>query len=677
MSYTRLFQHKNAYSRMLLIFLACMLPFTLMRLVLLLVYHDDFRSLGIAQILESFAVGLRFDVSMVAMVVGIPLLLLLMLPFRWAHHVYWQRLWGWFIFITLLLMLFMMAGDAIYFGAVHRHVGAEIGTISSDMGSMVMLAFSQYSGALFLFALAAVAGAFFWRKLTHHIPAAPSRVWLRLISILVGLLLLAILGRGGISGKPISVGEAFFSNSLPQGYLALNGAFAIARALNDSAPPPKVFMPQAEAVERTHQFIAGKGAPYYDPNFPLYQRAAVSTFARNVPALPLPNPPPKGEGANATLRVNKKPNVVVLMLESWGAIHVDAMRKQMNLPPLGVTPNFDKLAQQGRLYTHFYANGQRSIQGAEAVLAGLPTLPGMPFLGEGLEQNQQSFLGELAQKQGYETLFLQSSDRGSLRFDAIAARAGFATYLANEDIPELHAHKKAASTWGTWDHNTFQEANKRFAAAHKPFLGYVFTSTSHIPWLIPDDRWKKYNGGKDVDKALNAIYYADWALGEFIASAKQAGYYDNTIFILLADHTNEFVENVDNAPNLFHIPLLIVGPGVKPGIDERIGSQFDIMPTIMDLAGWSADHSGLGRSLFDNTRLNERAALGVRDNAITWITAQGWLSHDLTRRVGSSAGLSAQDSEEMEKNMLAVYQASSRLQLDNQIAPSVSRKPAQ
>jgi phosphoglycerol transferase MdoB-like AlkP superfamily enzyme len=644
MNITRLLQHKNAYSRMLLIFLACMLPFTLMRLVLYLAYHNDFRSLGVLQVIEAFAVGLRFDVSMVAMVIGLPLLLMLMLPFRWAHHVYWQRLWGWFIFITLLLMTFMMAADTIYFGVVHRHVGAEINTISSDMASMAMLALSQYSGALFLFGLIAVAGAFFWRYLTHHIPAAPNRIGLRLISILVGLLLLSILGRGGITGKPISVGEAFFSNSLGQGYLALNGAFAIARALNDIAPPPKVFMPQAEAIERTHDYLAGKGTPFYDRNYPLYRQAGAGTQ-------------------------KNKPNVVVLMLESWGAIHVDAMRKQMNLPPLGVTPNFDSLAKQGRLYTHFYANGQRSIQGAAAVLAGLPTLPGMPFLGEGLEQNQQSFLGEIAQSQGYETIFLQSSDRRSLRFDAIAARAGFSTYLGNEDIPELHQHKKAASTWGTWDHNTFQEASKRFAAAHKPFLGYVFTSTSHVPWLIPDNRWRKYTSDSDLDKSLNALYYADWALGELIAAAKQAGYYDNTIFVLTADHANEFVDNVENVPNLFHIPLLIVGPGIKSGIDERVGSQFDILPTIVDIAGWSTAYAGLGRSLMDNTRISERAALTVRDNAISWITPRGWVSHDLTRRVGASSGLPAKDLDEMEQNLLAVYQATSRLQLDNQIAP--------
>jgi membrane-anchored protein YejM (alkaline phosphatase superfamily) len=191
-----------------------------------------------------------------------------------------------------------------------------------------------------------------------------------------------------------------------------------------------------------------------------------------------------------------------------------------------------------------------------------------------------------------------------------------------------------------------------------------------VPWLIPDSRWKKYGGDSDIDKALNAIYYADWALGELIAAAKQAGYYDNTIFILTADHTSEFVENAGHVPNLFHIPLLIVGPGIKSGIDERVGSQFDVLPTIADIGGWSTAYAGLGRSLLDNTRLNERAALTVRDNVISWITPRGWVSHDLTRRVAASAGLPAKDLDDMEQNLLAVYQATSRLQLDNQIAPA-------
>ncbi len=641
---TALALHKHAYGRVALIVVACLLPFSLARLALYLVYHEDFQSLGLLEVLSAFAVGLRFDISIAVMGIFLPLLFM-MLPFRWAHHAYWQRLWGWLIYLVVLLLVFMLAADTIYFGVVHRHVGSEIGAMSEDIGPMVALAFGQYGVMLLLFTLGAAFGALLWRRLVHPVPAAPRRVWPRLVSIVLALLLFVILGRGGWSGKPISVGDAFFSNSVAQGYLALNGAFAVTRALNDSAPPLRDFMPQDEAISRTQHTLAGSSTPFHDANFPIYQQARFS-----------------GHGS--------KPNVVVLMLESWGALHIDALREQMHLPPLGVTPNFDSLAKQGRLYTHFYGNGQRSIQGAEAILASLPTLPGMPFLGEGIEQNRQSFLGELAQAQGYKTFFLQSSDRGSFRFDSIAARAGFSTYKGAEDMPELHEHKKAASTWGTWDHNTFQEAHQLFAKARQPFLGYIFTSTTHVPWLIPDQRWRKYTSDSDRDKFLNSLLYADWALGEFIAAAKKAGYYDNTIFVLTADHANEFVEHAEITPNLYHIPLLIVGPGVKPGIDERIGSQFDITPTIADLGNWSTGYAGLGRSLLDESAGNERVSFGIRGNVFDLISSRGWVSHDLTHRLGNAPGMSPHATDEMERNLLAEYQTISRLLVENRVVPS-------
>lgn len=641
--------HRHAYGRVTLVIAACLLPFSLARLALFLVYREDFQSLDAMQILSAFAAGLRFDLSVTLIGIFLPLLLML-LPFRWSHHVYWQRLWAWVIYVVLLLLIFMLAADTVYFGVVHRHAGPEIGALSQDIAPMFALAFGQYGLILLLFALGAVFGALLWRRLVHPVPAMPQRIWPRLLGIAATFLLFVILGRGGWSGKPISVGDAFFSSSLSQGYLTLNGAFAVTHALNDSAPPLRDFMPQSEAVARTQRLLAGSSAPFEEPDFPIYQHVK-------------------------TIKPGQKPNVIVLMLESWGAVHLDALRGQMKLPPLGVTPSFDNLAGQGRLYTNFYGNGQRSIQGAEAILAGMPALPGMPFLGEGMEQNRLSFLGELARSQGYETFFLQSSDRRSFRFDSIAARAGFSAYKGAEDMPELHETPKAASTWGTWDHNTFQEAHKLFAAARKPFLGYIFTSTTHVPWIIPDPRWRKYTGDSDREKFLNSLYYADWALGDLIAASKKAGYYDNTIFVLTADHASEFVEHAEHTPNLYHIPLLIVGPGVAPGIDERVGSQFDIAPTIADLGGWSVGYAGLGRSLLDRGRDNERVAFCVRGNVIDLITPRGWISHDLTRRLGSSDALSAPEADEMERNLLAEYQTVSRLLVENRIAP-INNAPA-
>jgi arylsulfatase A-like enzyme len=612
-------------------------------LALYLAYHDDFSALTAMQVLASFWVGLRFDISMAVMIIGIPLLLM-MLPFRWSHHVSWQRLWGWYIYIAILVFVLMMVIDAVYFGYVHRHVGSEINTLSADMDSMISIALNHYPGSLLLFFGSALLGAWLWHRLIAPIPTRPARPWLRLAVLPTAFLLMLVVGRGGVSGKPISVGEAFFSDSLPQGYLALNGAFAMSRALIETPPPLKTFMPQEQAIAATQQHLSGDHSVFPNKDYPLFQPAHAAA-------------------------AKQKPNVVVLMLESWGALHLDAMRAQMDMPPLGVTPNFDALAKQGRLYSRFYANGQRSIQGAAAILSSQPTFPSMPFLGEGLEQNRQSFMGELARSQGYETFFLQSSDRGSLRFDAVAARAGFTTYRGAQDIPNLHEKPKAASTWGTWDHNTFQEAHRLFAAAKQPFLGFVFTSTTHVPWLIPDERWHKYSGNTDRDAFLNSLFYADWALGQFIEAAKKAGYYDNTIFVITADHANEFVEHVEHVPNLFHVPLLIVGPGIKAGIDERLGSQFDILPTLIDLGGWATPYAGLGRSLLDDTRKETRAAFSVRGDVLDWITPRGWVSHDLNRRVGNSSKLSAKEVDDLEHSLLGTYQTTSQLQVGNKILP--------
>lgn len=639
------FWASNSYGRALRMFLTFMLTASLVRIALYVAYPADFYDLSFAQVFNAFLVGMRFDASMTLSIIGLPLILML-LPFGWSHHRYLQRALQWIIYLKLLAFILMMVGDAIYFGNVHRHVGSEINSLANDMGSMAGVILRQYVAALVGFGIVAVALAWFWHMTLQTLPTPPQSPWFRMLALPFLFFGMLVVARGGIDGKPISVGEAFFSNTSAQGYLALNGAFAVSRALLEDPPALHQFMSTEHAHSLVQGLLAGNSTSFPNREYPLYRS--------DMPA-PIAN----------------QPNVVVLMLESWGAQHVDALRLAKNEAPLGVTPNFDALARTGRLYSRFYANGQRSIQGAEAILASQPTFSGMPFLGEGIEQNRQSFLGELAQSQGYETFFLQSSERGSLRFNAISARTGFRTYRGAEDIANLHATPKPTATWGTWDHNTFQAAHQLFAAARKPFLGFVFTSTTHTPWLLPDNHFEKFKGKSSKELFLNTLYYADWALGELIAAAKKSGYYENTVFVLVADHADEFVHEANHIPNLYNVPLLILGPGVRPGLDNRIGSQFDIVPTIIELCGWQTPFAGLGRSLLDDSRINERASLGVRGDQLDWITDAGWVSHNLDRPMGQSPGLSASLAKDLNMQLLATYQTASSAQSQNKILPPV------
>jgi len=633
---------RKPHRRVLAIFSLNLLIFFLARVGLFLVYLEDFHDLTLFEVLRAFARGLLFDASIITLVTGGPLLLML-LPFRLAHHRHWLSFWTWANFVLLALFLLLLAGDIVYFGFVHRHAGPEIIALGGDVDLMLDMAIGSYWWALLLFLAACVGLFFLWRRLFRHADAEVGRFLPRLAILLIALLSVAMLIRGGLGRKPLDIVDAFVEGRPSAAYLSLNGPFAMSRALLNTHNVKTDFFAWDEAVRRTQEQVLAPGERLLaGDEYPLL-RARTTTTAR-------------------------KPNVVVLMLESWDAAHVDTLRRAMNLDPFGVTPNFDALARQGLLFTRFYANGERSMDGLAALVAGIPTLPGTAYLGMGMEQNRMAYLGHMAKQEGYEPIFLQSSKRGSFHVDSIAAMAGFTRYLGSEDIPAT-GHSKNITERGAWDHDTFQEANKLFEQAKKPFVGFVFTASTHLPFQSPGERWQKFPPDSLEHRFLNSLYYADWALGEFIAAAKKSGYYDNTIFILTADHVSGFAGKSGDVPSLHHVPLLVVAPGLKPGITARTGGQVDVIPTLAQLAGWRSSQAGLGHSLLDTRPDFARGTLCVRGNIIERIEDQGWVAHDLQQRVTASPGLREDDALAMERRLLAMYQVAHTLLLRNRIYP--------
>lgn len=692
------------YRRVLAIFSLVLLVFFLARVGLLLVYLPDFHDLTVIETLQAFARGLTFDASIIVLVSGMPLLmmlvpfvfvhhphrlrfstwaganvavialvallaflghyylvgrlativpyavigfgavtLLVLLPFRFTHHRAWMNFWTWASFVLLALFLFVLLADIVYFGFVHRHVGPEITALGGDVGLMMDMAFGGYAWVIVLYLAVCVGLFFLWRRLFRHTDSEVGRFLPRIAILLGALIDIAVLMRGGLGDKPLDVVDAFVGSRPAAAYLSLNGPFAMSRALVNSRRISADFFPWKQAVELTQAQLLAPGERFEaGDDYPLVRARSTSN--------------------------KRKPNVVVLMLESWDAIHNDLLRRDMGLQPYDVTPNFNALARQGLLFTHFYANGERSMDGLAALIAGIPTLPGTAYIGMGMEQNRMGYLGHMAQQEGYETIFLQSSKRASFHVDSIAAMAGFPRYIGAEDVPAT-GHSSNVTERGAWDHDTFQEANRLFAQAKKPFVGFVFTASTHLPFQSPGKRWSKYPPDSSEHRFLNSLYYADWALGEFIAAAKKSGYYDNTIFILTADHVSGFAGKASDIPSLHHVPLLVVAPGLKPGINARTGGQVDVIPTLAQLAGWRSPQASIGHSLLDTRANLGRGTLCVRGNIIERIEDQGWVTHDLRQRVMASPNLREVDAQAMEKRLLAMYQVSHTLLLRNRIYP--------
>jgi len=134
-----------------------------------------------------------------------------------------------------------------------------------------------------------------------------------------------------------------------------------------------------------------------------------------------------------------------------------------------------------------------------------------------------------------------------------------------------------------------------------------------------------------------------------------------------------FAGKSGDVPSLHHVPLLIIAPGLKPGASTRIGGQVDIIPTLAELAGWRTPHAGLGHSLFDTRNDATRGTLCVRGNVIERFENNGWVAHDLTRRVNANVGAREGDLKVMEARLLAMYQVGHTLLLRNRIFPPDSR----
>ncbi len=134
-----------------------------------------------------------------------------------------------------------------------------------------------------------------------------------------------------------------------------------------------------------------------------------------------------------------------------------------------------------------------------------------------------------------------------------------------------------------------------------------------------------------------------------------------------------FAGKASDVPSLHHVPLLVIAPGLNPGTTARIGGQVDVIPTLAELAGWRASQASLGHSLLDTRNDATRGAFCVRGNVIERIQNNGWVAHDLTRRVNASAGAREGDLKVIETRLLAMYQVGHTLLLSNRIFPFDNR----
>jgi membrane-anchored protein YejM (alkaline phosphatase superfamily) len=283
-------------------------------------------------------------------------------------------------------------------------------------------------------------------------------------------------------------------------------------------------------------------------------------------------------------------NFVIVILESFSAKHVGVL----NGTRRSLTPNLDRLANGGILFTRFYAHSIRTHDGLAGVVASFPSILGM-HIPRRSGTDPLHTLGTLLRREGYETSFIYGFDSRFDHMGIFMKKSGFDHIYDSSDF----AAGLRRYTWGVSDEALFDKAGKLLSAQSEdgPFLSVILTSTSHPPYDIPESYFESFPAARDLGK-LAAFAYTDWALGKFMEEAARQPYFSNTVFVFVADHGQKINETSRQCKR-FHIPLVLYSPSLfkEPRRIRTIGGQVDIGTTLLKLIGYDGVFHFPGRDL--------------------------------------------------------------------------------
>jgi len=395
--------------------------------------------------------------------------------------------------------------------------------------------------------------------------------------LVLGLVFLGIRGRVAIKA-PLTWGVACFSPYNFANQLALNSCFTFvqdalvetSRRNRDAAPFADVSV--EEAYSKVRELLEIKDDQTIKEH-PIAKYEGVGTFADSQ-------------------EVRQSHNVILILMESFASEYISSTAGSRSL-----APEFDKMTEDGLLFTRFYTSSGHTFSGIFSSICGLPVLPGRSLMKKAEGQQQLSGLATLLKRRGYNTLFYVPHD---LHFDNMQ---GFLVVNSFDRLTgqEAYPSSEVLSSLGVPDEVMFDRVLVDLSEVQEPFLTMIMTASNHGPFFVPDRPHPHPDPSEPQYKRFNAFTYADWALGRFYRELQQTEWGKRTLLVILGDSgiITDLSSELDLA--LFHTPLLLINPElIQPGISNKIGGQKDIVATVMDALNGKWVNNTLGSSLLDD-----------------------------------------------------------------------------
>ncbi len=502
------------------------------RVLFLLFNRANFSNLDV----KTFLGGALFDFSAIGFI-NLLFILLHLFPGNFKYRNGYQKGLKIGFFVANLIFIATNFVDLEYYKFTGRR--SSFGLITAkgmehEIGGLIISFLQEFWYILLGFILLAI---LLWRVLSKPNFILPiEKLTVKVIFKQIGILILSLgvgllMARGGWGEKPLRIVDAINYSSLGNSALVLNTPFSIMKT-------------------------AGKKETLVDPKF--YSETELNQIFNPVFV------------SNPTENPIKK-NVVIFILESFGDENLHR----------GFTPFVDSLATQSYYFKNGFANGKVSIDAVPSTLSSIPSLMNTPVISSGYSLNKVYGLPKIMKKQGYNTSFFHGAFNGSQNFDQYCKVAGFDHYFGKNEYTGPEAFD---GSWGIFDEEFMQFFNKKLTSFKQPFFSTLFSISSHNPYKVPDRYKGKFIKGNR--KIQESIGYTDYSLRQFFKAAAKEPWYNNTLFVIVADHTSSEPTEKKYTTNVgkFRIPILFFDPSNPnfKGVQEKNFQQIDVLPSILD-----------------------------------------------------------------------------------------------
>jgi phosphoglycerol transferase MdoB-like AlkP superfamily enzyme len=546
--------------RLLLVYLA----YVICRVLFYSFNRTLFADTGFTELLSIHFYALRFDTFSI-IVSNCVFILLSILPINAFHTKYYQRILFWLFVIGNSVFLLFNLIDIAYYPYIKKRSTADIFNQmggQTDLSTLLPQYLKDFWYLLAIFIVLIGLLVFFYKRIKpeqkrYSYDGKSVRNLSVAFIIVCGIIVIGV--RGGVQIIPIDLVDAGKYARTQNISLVLNSPFTILKSFEKKELPLiDLGVKDPDSICQTeHHF------------------------------------------KHDTLQT---PNIVVIMMESCAKEYTKLGKVK------SYTPFLDSLMDQSLTFTNAWANGHKSIEGIPAILSSMPTLMEDPFINSIYADNIYPSFANILKPLGYSTAFFHGGTNGTMNFDSYAAQVGYDSYFGRK---EYGNDADFDGFWGIWDEPYLKYTVKKMSEMKQPFHSAIFTLSSHHPYKIPE----KYKGKfpKGHLENLESIGYADHALRSFFNDAKTQAWYAHTLFVLIADHASIsdhpfYKNNVGQ----FTIPVLFFKPDNSlKATYSKVFQQSDVLPSVLDMIGYSKPFFSFGRSYRDST---ERYAVYFTDS---------------------------------------------------------------